>query len=352
MFSLDQYKLLGNSGLRVSPLCLGTMTFFPESGWGADADECQRMVDIYADKGGNFIDTANSYGYGTSEKVVGQLLKGRRQQFVVATKYSMGMEEGDPNASGNHRKNMFQSVEASLERLQTDYIDILWLHVWENRTPIDEVMRAFDDLVRQGKILYAGISDTPAWKIAQANTIAELRGWTRLIATQVEYNVVDRTVERELIPMAADMGVGVLAWAPLAGGVLTGKYSQKDMSGDAPQEEGTRRAMNQVRKVVNEKSLSVAEEIVKIAGEIEQTPGRVALNWLLQRPDGVIPILGVRKVSQLEDNLGCLEFKLTPDELVRLDNVSMIEPGFPQSLLTSKIFMNSMVDMNVQIDRR
>ncbi len=352
MFALDRYKLLGSSGLRISPLCLGTMTFFTDSGWGADEKECRNILDAYAEQGGNFVDTANSYGYGTSEEVVGKLLKGRRQQFVVSTKYSMGMEEKDPNASGNHRKNMFQSVEASLKRLQTDYIDIYWLHVWENRTPIDEVMRAFDDLVRQGKILYIGISDTPAWKIAQANTIARLRGWTPCIALQAEYNLIERTAEQELIPMAAEMGISVLAWSPLASGLLSGKYSREDMGENAPQEEGSRRAMNQIRKLINERSLAIAEEVKTMANEIGRTPSQIALNWLLQRPEGIVPILGVRKTEQLKDNLGCLEFLLTPEQTGRLDSISRVDPVFPQTLLSSEFFMQCMVDLNVNIENR
>jgi len=218
------YRLLGRSGLRVSELCLGTMTFGDELGWGSAKEEARKVYDAFREAGGNFIDTANFYTNGTSETFLGEFMKDHRQRVVMASKYSLAAPGTDPNAAGNHRKNMMQSVEASLKRLKTDYIDLYWLHIWDQLTPVDEVIRAFDDLVRQGKVLYIGVSDTPAWWFAQANTIAFLRGWTPFIALQVEYSLIERTVERELIPAAKALGMGVTAWSPLAGGVLTGKY--------------------------------------------------------------------------------------------------------------------------------
>src|SRR5919199_5407511 len=223
---LNHYRLLGRSRLRVSPLCLGTMTFGTEAGWGADKQESQKVFDLYVDRGGNFIDTADAYTSGTSETYLGEFIQSRREQLVLATKYTCNTRQGDPNAGGNHRKNMIQSVEASLKRLKTDYIDLYWLHMWEFRTPVEEVMRAFDDLVRAGKVLYIGVSDTPAWKVSQANMLADLRGWTPLIGLQIEYSLVERTVERDLIPMARELNIGVVPWSPLGGGVLTGKYSR------------------------------------------------------------------------------------------------------------------------------
>src|SRR5271165_6018997 len=219
-----KYRLLGKSGLRVSEAALGTMTFGDERGWGSPKAEAQKIYETYREAGGNFIDTANFYTGGTSETFVGELIKGHRDSVVLATKYSSAAPGNDPNAAGNHRKNMMQALEASLKRLRTDYIDLYWVHIWDQITPVEEVMRGLDDLVRAGKVLYTGISDAPAWWVAQANTLAELRGWTPFIGLQIEYNLLERTVERELIPMAKALNIGVTAWSPLAGGVLTGKY--------------------------------------------------------------------------------------------------------------------------------
>jgi aryl-alcohol dehydrogenase-like predicted oxidoreductase len=227
--SLDSYRLLGRSGLRVSPLALGTMTFGTDWGWGSDRDEAKRILDAYLDRGGNFIDTANKYTNGTSERLIGELVGDRRERLVLATKYTLTMRPGDPNAGGNHRKNMVRSVEASLERLKTDYIDLLYLHAWDATTPVEEILRAMDDLVRAGKVLYVGISDTPAWQVSRMQAIADLRGWAPLVALQIEYSLIERTVERELIPMAQEMGLGVIPWSPLASGVLTGKYTRADL---------------------------------------------------------------------------------------------------------------------------
>ncbi|HEY1271934.1 MAG TPA: aldo/keto reductase, partial [Terriglobales bacterium] len=225
------YQLLGNSGLRVSEISLGTMTFGEDWGWGTGKDEVRKIYDTYRTAGGNFIDTANIYTNGTSEVMVGELIQSHRPEVVLATKYSNAASGNDPNAAGNQRKSMFQAVEASLRRLKTDYIDLYWLHIWDKITPVDEVMRAFDDLVRQGKVLYAGVSDAPAWWIAQANTLADLRGWSRFVGLQIEYSLVERTVERELLPMAKAFKIGVTAWSPLAGGLLSGKYHSKGADG-------------------------------------------------------------------------------------------------------------------------
>ena len=227
--SLDQYQLLGNSGLRVSPLALGAMTFGNDFGWGADEATSRQIFDYYVERGGNFIDTANNYMGGSSEQILGKFIAENRQRYVIATKYTTHMEPGNPNAGGNHRKNLFESVEASLRRLNTDYIDLLWVHAWEFRTPVEEVMRGLDDLVRQGKVLYVAASNTPAWKIAQANTLANLRGWTPFIAAQLLYNLVERTVEFEVVPMGSELGVAVQPMSPLAGGVLSGKYTRDDL---------------------------------------------------------------------------------------------------------------------------
>ena len=221
-----RYKLLGKSGLRVSELALGTMTFGEEWGWGASKEECHKMFDAYAHAGGNFIDTANRYTEGTAERIIGELIAADRAHFVLASKYTLKMRNGDPNYCGNHRKNMVQSLEASLKRLHTDYLDLFWVHAWDFLTPVEEVMRGLDDLVRAGKVLYIGISDTPAWVIAQANTMAELRGWTSFVGMQAQYSLIERTPERELLPMARALDIGVLPWGILGAGVLSGKYNR------------------------------------------------------------------------------------------------------------------------------
>src|SRR5712671_4169922 len=229
------YQLLGRSGLRVSDICLGTMTFGEEWGWGAAKEEARKIYDAYREAGGNFIDTANLYTNGASERLLGEFLGGHRDEIVLATKYTNAAPGTDPNAAGNHRKSMVQALEASLKRLKTDYIDLYWLHIWDQITPIEEVMRAFDDLVRQGKILYAGVSDIPAWVVAKANTLADLRGWTPFVGLQIEYSLIERTPEGELLPMAADLGLGVTAWSPLAGGMLTGKQLEAGGAKDSRQ---------------------------------------------------------------------------------------------------------------------
>jgi aryl-alcohol dehydrogenase-like predicted oxidoreductase len=328
-----RYKLLGHSGLRVSELCLGTMTFGEDWGWGGSYDESRKMFDAFAEAGGNFIDTANLYTNGTSEKFVGEFVQRDREKWVVATKYSLNMGNAGMNAVGNHRKNMVQAVEASLKRLNLDYIDLLWLHAWDFTTPVEEVMRSFDDLVHQGKILYIGISDAPVWIIAQANTIAQFRGWTPFIGLQIEYSLVERTPERDLLPMANAFDIGVTAWSPLGAGILTGKYNQ-------PEPADGRLSNPNTSRPVTEKQLAIAQAAVDIAKEIGKTPAQVALNWLQQQPASVIPIIGSRKLSQLQDNMDCLTFQLTPEQMQRLNDVSAIELGFPHDFLKGDTVQN------------
>ena len=321
-----KYKLLGKSGLRVSELCLGAMTFGEDWGWGSSKEESRAIFDAFAEAGGNFIDTANFYTKGTSEKYVGEFVRDERDKWVVATKYTLNTSEnGEVNAFGNHRKNMMQAVEASLKRLNTDYIDLLWLHAWDFTTPVEEVMRAFDDLIRQGKVFYIGISDTPAWIVAQANTIANLRGWTEFVGLQIEYSLRERTVENDLIPMAEALGLGVTAWSPLAGGVLTGKHNKGV-------KEGSRADANDQK--IPEKDLKIAEEVVKISNEIGKPPSQIAINWLRQKGD-VIPIIGSRKIEQVKENLACLEWELDDKQMKRLDKISEIELDFPHRFLNS-----------------
>jgi aryl-alcohol dehydrogenase-like predicted oxidoreductase len=329
---LDHYRLLGRSGLRVSPLCLGTMTFGTDWGWGADEETSRAIFDAYAGRGGNFIDTANFYTRGTSERLVGRFVAGERDRFVLASKYTLNMNPGDPNAGGNHRKCMVRAVEASLQRLATDYIDLYWLHVWDDTTPVDEIMRGLDDLVRAGKILYIAVSDTPAWRIAQANTLAELRGWSRFIALQVEYNLALRDAERDLIPMAIGLGLGVLPWSPLASGLLSGKYSRADL--DRQRAAGQGAGVEGARPLtLSDKRIEVAEAVKAVAADIGRTPAQVALAWLLARPGVTSPILGARTRAQIEDNLGALEVILGADALQRLEAASEITLGFPHDFI-------------------
>ena len=325
-----RYKLLGKSGLRVSELCLGTMTFGEEWGWGASKDESRQVFDAFVEAGGNFIDTANGYTDGTSEKFVGELIASERERFVLATKYSfplhMDAETSNPNGSGNHRKNLIQSLEGSLKRLNTDYIDLFWLHAWDFMTPVEEVMRAFDDMVRQGKVLYIGISDTPAWIVAQANTLAQCYGWTPFVALQVEYSLVQRTPERDLLPMAKALDLAVTPWGALGSGVLTGKYNQRSGSTEQGRLEIT-------QSNISERNLAIADVVCQVAEEIGHTPSQVALAWLRSQNGVIVPIIGARKVSQIQDNLACLDVTLKPEHLQRLNEVSQIELGFPHDFL-------------------
>ena len=329
--SLDTYRLLGRSGLRVSPMALGTMTFGTDWGWGADEAESRKLFDAYVDRGGNFIDTANNYTNGTSERLVGKFARDRRERLVIATKYSCWTRHGDPNSGGNHRKSMIASLESSLRRLGIDYIDLLYLHVWDGTTPVEEILRGLDDLVRSGKVLYVGISDTPAWQISRMQAIAELRGWAPLVALQIEYSLIERTTERELIPMAREMGLGVLAWAPLAKGVLTGKYTRADL--DRPDSTQTRKNLAAAAGVLSERGLAIADAVRDVAAEIGRTPAQVALAWTLLNPAVTAPIIGARTLSQLEDNLGALDVTFTDDHHATLQNASAIDLGFPHELL-------------------
>ena len=327
--SLDSYRLLGRSGLRVSPLALGTMTF--GESWGADEAESRRMFDAYVDRGGNLVDTAGYYAQGRSEELTGKFSQGKRGRLVISTKYSLAASPGDPNAAGNGRKNMLRSVEESLKRLATDYIDLLFLHVWDDTTSADEILRGFDDLVRQGKVLYIGISDTPAWQIARLQAVAELRGWTQFAALQLEYNLLQRTAERELIPMARALGIGVMPWSPLASGLLSGKYVAAAEANADPA--GGRGAMLTAQGMLNERTIAVASSVKRVADQLGATPAQVALAWTLVNPSVTAPLLGARTVRQLEDNLGALNVDLGEEPLAELAAASRFELGFPHDFL-------------------
>lgn len=334
------YRLLGRSGLRVAQVALGTMTFGLREDWGTGAAEARRIYEAYREAGGNYIDTANQYAGGMSEEIIGRLVAGHREEVVIATKYTNSAPGHGANAGGSQRKNMVESVEASLRRLGTDHIDLYIAHAWDQFTPVDEVMRAFDDLVRAGKVLYIGISNSPAWLVSKANTLAELRGLTRYVGLQIEYSLLVRDAERELTPMARDQSMTVLAWSPLKNGLLTGKYAEAGPArervarldsalfrsrlrgiGGQPEDEAASRAADTIQTVVS------------IAGQIGAEPAQVALAWLLQRPQPVIPIIGARTLDQFRRNLAAVEVTLTAPQLTRLDEVSRVSLGYPHDYL-------------------
>jgi aryl-alcohol dehydrogenase-like predicted oxidoreductase len=326
-----RYKLLGKSGVRVSELALGTMTFGEDWGWGASKEESRRIFEAFVAAGGNFIDTACNYTEGTSEKFVGEFIAAERDYFVVATKYTLrprSANQDDPNAGGNSRKNLMRSVEASLKRLNTDFIDLLYLHMWDYTTAVDEVMRAMDDLVRAGKLLYVGFSDTPAYIVAKADLLAELRSLAPVAAIQLPYNLFRRDPERELLPMAREQDIAVTAWGLIGGGVLSGKYRQP---------EAVKRYQD-----ASQEWLEVADRVVAIASQVGRTPAQVAIRWVYQQQSQaqIIPILGVRSLDQLEENLGILNFELTAGQIAELDAVTKFDPGFPWSFLHSENVLN------------
>jgi aryl-alcohol dehydrogenase-like predicted oxidoreductase len=312
------------------------MTFGEEWGFGEGKQECRKVFDAFAAAGGNFIDTANKYTNGTSEKYVGEFIAEERERFVLATKYALCMNPTDPNAGGNHRKNLIQSVEASLSRLDTEYIDLLWLHAWDSMTPVAEIMRALDDLVRAGKVFYVGISDTPAWRVAQANTLAELKGWSPFVGLQIKYSLVERSAERDLLPMARALDIAVTPWGVLGGGMLSGKYLDAD--GNLLSADKIDSKREDIASQLDAPKIAAAREVVAMARELGKTPNQVALNWVRQQQElaQIIPLVGARTVAQLEENLGCLEFELSAEQLERLNNASPVSLGFPHDFLSSE----------------
>jgi aryl-alcohol dehydrogenase-like predicted oxidoreductase len=328
---LDHYITLGRSGLRVSPFCLGTMTFGEDLGWGSSVEESQQIIDRFIDCGGNFIDTANFYTRGHSEKIIGDHVgrhSARRDRLVIATKFSGNLYPGDPNGGGSGRKSIIAACENSLRRLQTDYIDLYWLHNWDVHTPIEETMAALEDLVRAGKVRYLGVSDTPAWKIAEANITARFRGWSAFIGLQIEYSLLERTVEQELVPMALELGVGITPWSPLKSGVLSGKYTRHN-AGQIKPDRGFI-----ADTFLSEKTYAIVDELDIIAKAHESTIARVALAWVQAQPGVTSTIIGARRIAQIEDNLKALDVKLSAEELGRLDALTKPTLGFPQNMQT------------------
>nr|HEX4316451.1 aldo/keto reductase [Kofleriaceae bacterium] len=327
--ALDHYVTLGRSGLRVSPLCLGAMTFGEDLGWGSSVEESQQIMDRYVAAGGNFIDTANFYTKSHSEKIIGDHLgrhAAKRDRLVIATKFSGNLYVGDPNGGGSSRKSIVAALDNSLRRLQTDYIDLYWLHNWDRHTPIDETMSALDDLVRAGKVRYVGVSDTPAWKVAQANTLALFHGWKPFIGLQVEYSLLERTIEHEQVPMALELGLGITPWSPLKGGVLSGKHTRAT----AGTEKRDRAAL--MPGALTDTVYDLIDEMAKVARAHDSTVARTALAWVRQRPGVTSTIIGARRVAQLDDNLASLGLELTAAELAHLDSLTTPPAIFPQRM--------------------
>ena len=323
---LNHFVTLGRSGLRVSPLCLGTMTFGQDWGWGSSPEESARILNRYLDLGGNFIDTANVYTKGHSEKILGDHLgkaTSKRQRTVIATKFFGSMQTGDPNSGGSGRKAVAAACDESLRRLQTDYIDLYWMHCWDRNTPIEETMRTLDDLVAAGKIRYIGFSDTPAWKAMEAQMIAKFRGWAPLIALQLEYSLLERTIEGELVPMALEHGLGVTPWSPLKSGILSGKYTRTN-AGQVKADRG-----EWATSALTEKAYAVIDELMKISRELESTPARVAISWVQHRPGVASTIIGARTLKQLEDNLAALDVRLKTQHEERLNALTAPTLNFP-----------------------
>ncbi|MEM9457862.1 MAG: aldo/keto reductase [Myxococcota bacterium] len=342
-----RYRMLGTTGLRVSELCLGTMSFGDDWGFGADEATSHTVLDAYAEAGGNFLDTANKYHNGQTEEILGKWLEGKRHRQVVATKYTLAMDHSDPNTAGNSRKNMIRSVEDSLRRLRTDYIDLLWVHAWDQYTPYEETLRGLDDLVRAGKVLYVGVSDTPAWVVSASKVTAELRGWSAYCGIQIEYSLLARTPERDLLPMAEHYGLSVLAWGALGGGVLTGKYTR---GGD---NDSLRARGNDAHGRTTERSLSIARKVDEIADALGVTSAQVAVAWLRARGYGLIPIVGARKVEQIKDCIGGIEVQLSADQKAALDELSRPSLGFPHDMLGANGFKDMIYsESRTRIDGR
>jgi aryl-alcohol dehydrogenase-like predicted oxidoreductase len=341
---LDHYVTLGRSGLRVSPFCLGSMTFGQDWGWGSSVEESNRIIDHYVERGGNFIDTANLYTKGHSETIIGDHLRdtpSKRQRLVIATKFFGSMLNGDPNSGGAGRKAMVAACEQSLRRLRTDYIDLYWMHCWDTQTPIEETVRALDDLVAAGKVRYLGFSDTPAWKVMEAQMLARFRGWSPLIALQLEYSLLERTIEGELIPLALEHGLGVTPWSPLKSGVLSGKYTREN----AGQVEAGRGEW--VTSTLNDRTYELIDELGKLARELRTTPARIALAWVQLRPGVTSTIIGARTVQQLEDNLAALDLQLSAETLSKLNELTTPQLNFPYRFVqTAAPFSSSGTTIN------
>lgn len=330
--SLDRYYTLGRSGLRVSPLCLGTMTFGTEWGWGADENNAHQLFNAYVEAGGNFLDTADGYTNGTSEKWLGKFVAegNLRDRLIIATKFTFNAQPGNPNAGGNGRKNIMRAVEGSLQRLQTDYIDLYILHAWDQLTPAEEVMRTLDDLVSSGKVRYVGLSDTPGWYAARAQTLAQWRGYEQITSIQLEYSLIERNIEKEFVALGAELGIGITVWSPLGSGLLSGKYKPSEGSFTG---EGRLAAVagspNPAFQKMSERNWKIVAELEAVSKELDRSMAQVALNWIANRPGIASVIIGATKLNQLEDNLKALDFAIPQELSDRLEAISRPDPQFP-----------------------
>ena len=337
--SLTAYRTLGRSGLVVSPLCLGTMTFGTPR-WGSPDEGSEAIFHAYVEAGGNFIDTADVYSKGRSEELVGGYVAGRqlRDQLVLATKFAFHSGvPGHPNSGGNGRKNIHRALEGSLRRLQTDYVDLYWMHVWDMVTPVEEVLQTLGDLVRSGKIRYFGFSDIPAWYAAKAATLASAHALPGPIALQLEYSLVARSIEHEHIPAARECGLGICPWSPLAAGFLAGKY-QRDGDGDGATGAGRLTGPNPFgNSKFTDRNWQTLDALRPIAEQVGRPPAQVALAWAAAQPGITSTIVGASKVEQLRDNLAALEIRLTLDQLQALDQASAPDPIFPYPIFTPAI---------------
>jgi aryl-alcohol dehydrogenase-like predicted oxidoreductase len=329
---MTAYYTLGHSGLRVSRLALGTMTFGTDWGWGSDQATARQIFDRYVAAGGNFFDTADLYTNGNSERWLGQFVRdaGLRDRAVIATKFSFHGAPGDPNGGGNGRKHMLSALEGSLKRLGTDYVDVYLLHNWDRITPAEEVMATFDMLVRSGKVRHAGLSNVPAWYAARAQTLAEWRGYERLCAFQLEYSLIERGIEDELIPFGIEHGLGTMVWSPLSSGLLSGKYSPTAGGGEGHGRlEVMKSSDNPAFNRFGERNWAIVAELSRAAKEVGRSMAQVAINWVANRPGVSSVILGATQLAQLEDNLGALDFELPAGVRRRLDAVGETPPRYP-----------------------
>jgi aryl-alcohol dehydrogenase-like predicted oxidoreductase len=347
--NMTGYVTLGRSGLRVSPLSLGTMTFGTEWGTGADEKGSRAIFDRYLDRGGNSIDTADGYTKGTSESMLGKFITDAkvRDRVVLATKFTFNGQPGNPNSGGNGRKNIYRALENSLRKLQTDYIDLYWLHAWDLVTPVEEVVGTLGDLVAEGKIRYYGFSDTPAWYVARAQTLAEKQGKAPLIALQLEYSLLERNIEREHIPAAQELGLGICPWSPLGGGLLTGKYVREGNSGKGEGRLEVQKNRNPAFSKFSERNFRIVDALGEVAGELGKPAAQVALNWVATQPGITSTIIGATKTSQLDDNLASLDFTIPAELRKKLDDASAIEMVHPYSFFGGEI--NAMITGGVTI---
>lgn len=349
--ALDRYRLLGRCGLRVSPAALGTLTFGLDWGIGADKQECLRIFEGYLRRGGNFIDTSAVSNNGTSEALVGEFAEPIRQQLVIGTKFGFQSRGGDPNSGGSHRKSLIQSLEGSLRRLRTDYVDLLWVQIHDSRTPPEETLRALDDLVRSGKVLYIGVANTPAWRVSGSVVTSELRGWSSFVGIQISHCLLDRTPERELLPMAEALGLAVVVWGALGGGMLTGKYRRDTAAPGGFRVSPDSRRQHLLGDRLSDRNLGICEAVCELAKELGRSPAQIALSWTLSHSTRMFPVIGARTFAQFDENMEALSQPLPPEALARLDALSRIRLGHPHDVIAHPR-INSMMTAGAWVEPR